>query len=74
MAGYYDFVLGLIPLALGGVSGVLTVAGISLPNAVVVASFVAVVLIGHAMFVRTPVDGRPPARARRPDGPDPGTN
>lgn len=74
MAGYYDFVLGLIPLALGGVSGALTVAGISLSNAVVAASLVAVVLIGHAMFVRTPVDAPRPARTRRADGPDPRTN
>lgn len=74
MAGYYDFVLGLIPLALGGVSGALTVAGISLTPAIVAASLVAVGLIGHAMFVRTPSDGRPPTRKRRRDGPDIGAN
>jgi hypothetical protein len=56
MTGYYDVVLGLIPVALIGITGTLTVAGVSLTSAVPVASIVAVALIGHAMFVRAPVD------------------
>ncbi|SFS03727.1 hypothetical protein SAMN05216559_2825 [Halomicrobium zhouii] len=61
MTGYYDIVLGLIPLALAGITGVLVLAGFALTTAIPLASVVAVGLIGHAMFVRTPVDS-PPAR------------
>ncbi|WP_436907403.1 hypothetical protein [Halosimplex marinum] len=56
MTGYYDIVLGLIPLALGGIATLLTVFGVALTTAVPVASLVAVGLIGHAMFVNGPVD------------------
>ncbi|MEF8775945.1 MAG: hypothetical protein V5A43_05525 [Haloarculaceae archaeon] len=55
MAGYYDIVLGLIPLALGGISGVLVAAGFPLTTAIPVASGVSAGLIGHAMFLRPPV-------------------
>ncbi|PSP56225.1 hypothetical protein BRC72_13200 [Halobacteriales archaeon QH_7_66_36] len=54
MAGYYDVVLGLIPVALCGLTAGLFVAGVSFSLAVVLASLVAVGCIGHAMFVRTP--------------------
>ena len=56
MTGYYDLVLGLIPLALIGITGVLTVGGLDLMMAVPLGSVVAVGLIGHALFVRTPID------------------
>lgn len=56
MAGYYDIILGLIPVMLVGITGALSVAGLSLTFAVPVASVAAVALIGHAMFVRAPVD------------------
>lgn len=56
MMGYYDVVLGLIPLALTGITGALVVAGVTLTVAVPLASLVAGALIGHAMFVRGPVD------------------
>jgi len=59
MTGYYDAILGLIPLALVGITGVLTVAGIELTTAVPVGATVSVGLIGHAMFVRAPVDPEP---------------
>lgn len=59
MTGYYDIVLGLIPVALAGISAALVIAGLELTVAVPAASLVAVGLIGHAMFVRTPVDPRP---------------
>jgi hypothetical protein len=55
MAGYYDYVLGAIPLALFGISGSLTFAGLSLTTAVPLAASVAVLLIGHALFVNAPV-------------------
>lgn len=59
MTGYYDLVLGLIPLALVGITGALTVAGFSITAAVPMAATVSVGLIGHAMFVRSPVDSTP---------------
>ena len=63
MTGYYDLVLGLIPLALAGITSLLTVVGFQLTTAIPLASLVAVGLIGHAMFVRAPVDA--PTSARR---------
>jgi len=56
MAGYYDLILGLIPLSLVTVAGVLTVLGVSLTAAVPVAASIPVALIGHALFVNGPVD------------------
>lgn len=56
MTSYYDIVLGLIPLALAGITGVLVAVGFELTTAIPLASVVAVGLIGHAMFVRAPVD------------------
>jgi hypothetical protein len=53
---YYDLVLGLIPLALLGLTALLTVAGLQLTTAVPLAGGVSVAMIGHAMFVRTPTD------------------
>lgn len=71
MAGYYDFVLGFIPLALGGGSAALTIAGVSLTTAIIVASLLSVLAIGHGMFVRTPSDAAPtPAPAAGPSPPD----
>jgi hypothetical protein len=61
MTGYYDIVLGLIPLAMAGITGGLVVAGFALTFAIPLASLVAVALIGHAMFIRAPVDPTPPA-------------
>ena len=59
MTEYYDFVLGLIPLALGGVAVLLRAFGFPLTTAVPLASVVAVGLIGHAMFVNGPDDATP---------------
>lgn len=56
MTGYYDIVLGLIPLSLVGVSGALTVVGVEVTLAVMVAATIAVAFMGHALFVRTPTD------------------
>jgi len=57
MTDYYDLVLGIIPLALGGVAAVLTVLGIPLTTSVGLAGGLSVGVIGHAMFVNAPVDG-----------------
>lgn len=59
MAGYYDAVLGLIPLVLAGVSGALLVLGIDMTTAVPIAALPVVGLMGHAMFVRAPTDDTP---------------
>ena len=56
MAGYYDIVLGLIPVALLGITAALTVVGVSLTAAVPVSAAVAIVVIGHAMFVNAPIE------------------
>lgn len=55
MTRYYDLVLGLIPLALGGISALLVAAGLALTTAIPIAGLVSIALIGHAMFVRTPM-------------------
>jgi hypothetical protein len=59
MTGYYDIILGLIPLAMAGITGGLLLAGLELTTAIPLASVAAVALIGHAMFVRAPVDPTP---------------
>lgn len=56
MTGYYDIVLGLIPLALAGITAVLTGVGYSLTHAVLGGGIVSIGLMGHALFVRAPVD------------------
>jgi hypothetical protein len=55
MAGYYDIVLGLIPLSLAGLTALLLAAGMSLSVSIPLASMVTVGLMGHAMFVNAPV-------------------
>lgn len=76
MTGYYDIVLGLIPLSLAGITGLLVFAGFSLTTAIPLASIVAVALIGHAMFVSPPTGAAPePAPAPTPEATgDPPTN
>ena len=56
---YYDLVLALIPLALLGLTAILTTVGVGLTAAVPMAGVVSVGVIGHAMFVRTPTDAGP---------------
>lgn len=63
MIGYYDFVLGLVPVSLLGVSGALLAAGLDLAVAVPLAGAIAAGVIGHGLFVNAPVDGRPAAEA-----------
>lgn len=54
MTSYYDIVLGLIPAALFGIGGTLTLLGVQLTFAVPMAAVVAIGLIGHALFVNQP--------------------
>lgn len=58
MTSYYDLILSLIPLALFGISGLLTVAGFQLTVAAPSGALVAGGMIGHAMFVNGPVESR----------------
>ena len=57
MTRYYDLVLGLIPVALLGVTAALTVVGVSTTTAVPIGALIAIGLIGHALFVNAPIDG-----------------
>ena len=66
MTGYYDIVLGLIPVALLGISAALTLVGLSLTAAIPIGAFVAMLIIGHAMFVNTPATGSDEAQSARP--------
>lgn len=62
MANYYDVILGFIPLALLGLGGGLHIAGLTLTTAVTIGGLVAVGLVGHALFVRAPVDATVPVQ------------
>lgn len=59
MVSYYDIVLGLIPATFVLGTGMLNLAGLSVESAVPVGALAAVLLVGHALFVRSPVDGTP---------------
>ncbi|RJX42044.1 hypothetical protein DM826_10325 [Halonotius aquaticus] len=54
MAQYYDYVLGVIPLVLVGLTTLLTLAGFELTTAIPVGAGVAALIIGHALFVNMP--------------------
>lgn len=56
MTGYYDIILGLIPLSLIGVTAALSAVGVSITAAIPVAATIPVALIGHALFVNSPVE------------------
>jgi len=66
MTGYYDIVLGLIPVALLGITAALTVVGVSLTAAVPIGALVSMSIIGHAMFINTPTDVSDEANSARP--------
>jgi len=57
MPGYHDYVLGLIPLALVGVSGALAVGGLTVTTALSAGGVAASLLVAHALFVRGPGEG-----------------
>lgn len=71
MTGYYDLVLGLIPVTLLGVSGTLSFAGVSLTSAVTVAAAVGVLIVAHALFVNAPVGSEAPSPGRAADDASP---
>jgi len=63
MIGYYDLVLGLVPLSLLGVTGGLYGIGVDLAIAVPLAAALAAGVIGHGLFVNAPVEERPAPEA-----------
>jgi len=63
MIEYYDAVLGLIPVTLLGLGGLLSGAGLSFTVAVPVAALVAAAILVHAMFVNAPIDAPSDARS-----------
>ncbi|MFB6142027.1 MAG: hypothetical protein ABEJ30_01640 [Halorientalis sp.] len=56
MTGYYDYILGLIPVSFLIIAVPLLAAGAALTVAVSTASLAGVALVGHAMFVNGPGD------------------
>jgi len=54
MSRYYDYVLGLIPTALIGVTVLLSAVGVSWHAAVPAGAAIAMGVMAHAMFVRAP--------------------
>lgn len=61
MTRYYDYVLGLIPAVLFGLTAILFVAGVQLTMAVPVGAGAAVLVIAHALFVNVPGQVKPMA-------------
>lgn len=55
MTGYYDIVLGVIPVALVGITALLVTVGLPIMAAVGGAAAVTVAVMGHALFVRSPI-------------------
>jgi len=54
MTRYYDYVLGLIPVVLFGLTAFLFLAGLQLALAVPVGAGASLLVIGHALFVNVP--------------------
>lgn len=54
MVEYYDIILGLIPVSLGGLTALFVTAGMSLVFSITIASIVTIGLMGHAMFINGP--------------------
>ncbi|WP_049982396.1 hypothetical protein [Halorubrum sp. BV1] len=69
MSGYYDYVLGLIPAALIGVTATLYLAGVPTTAALPGGALVAGVIMVHAMFVRAPIRPSDVGGARSDGGP-----
>ncbi|SDM35829.1 hypothetical protein SAMN04487949_1398 [Halogranum gelatinilyticum] len=59
MTGYYDYVLGVIPLALLGITAALSIVGLPLTVAVPAGASVAGLVVGHALFVNGPATAAP---------------
>lgn len=66
MTDYYDLILGLIPLTVGGVAGLLVFGGVGYSLAIPIGAMCSLPLIGHAMFVNAPVTPVPAVAEREP--------
>lgn len=53
---YYDLVLALIPLSFLTIGGGGILTGMGITTAVPLAGVIAMAIVGHAMFIRAPVD------------------
>jgi len=69
MTGYYDIVLGLIPVSLAGLTLLFVAAGMSLSVSIPLASVATLGLMGHAMFVNAPGAEDVPAEGAGTDAP-----
>jgi len=72
MTRYYDYVLGLIPAAMVGVTLLFFMSGIQLTVAVPAGAAAAVLIIGHALFVNVPGQAEclPDSQSTRPPNAD----
>jgi len=70
MTRYYDYVLGLIPAAMLGVTLLLFMSGIQLTVAVPAGAAAAVLIIGHALFVNVPGEVESMPQSSRPPNAD----
>jgi len=62
MVEYYDYVLGLVPVTLVGITALLHAIGVATLVAVPAGAAVSSLVVGHALFVNGPTDrpvGRP---------------
>lgn len=66
IVNYYDFLLGSIPLVLGGIVGGGTFLGIGLLTTITLGSVVAFGLILHGLFVNGPVSQASPSVSETP--------
>ena len=70
MMGYYDYVLGLIPLTLLGLTGLLVLSGMGVTTAVPLGAGVSGLVVGHALFINGPVDATETAGTTMPAQPE----
>jgi len=70
MTRYYDYVLGLIPAVMLGVTLLLFMAGIQLTLAVPAGAAAAAFVIGHALFVNVPGEVESMPQSTRPPNTD----
>lgn len=68
MTDYYDYILGLIPVAMGGIAGLLWALDVAVSLAVPAGAFAVLPLLAHALFVRAPVADGPEPPSQRQTG------
>jgi hypothetical protein len=63
MVGYYDYVLGLVPVTLVGLTAALVARGVAFTVAAPIGAGAAALIVGHALFVNGPVSPSPSGQA-----------